>query len=189
MKYIRFGLTAGKIETRHSLDSDALDPALLLTATETLNKLRASAAGVVCHVPGVALYWIGLGLPPIQYRSARTKSLISVSDTSDRSTEFFLMRDNHYVLFRVVPLETAENDPHLFGTIAGSSAAAEVRPPQELRDKRIQAELIAEIKAVASEIWIARPALVCDLIQTYPFSAFTDCFAAAMLLNLETFRD
>lgn len=63
---------------------------------------------------------------------------------------------------------------------------AQVSLPEGQQDKRPMEEQITELKAVAAQIWASRPAFVCHLTRAYSFSAFTDCFSAAMLLNPET---
>lgn len=75
MKFARFSLEAGKINSLQHLEATELDPELLLKATETLTKLRASAVGALLPVPGIASYWIGLGMPPNLYEDADTSTI------------------------------------------------------------------------------------------------------------------
>jgi len=193
MRFRRFTLRAGKIHSQSDRVTEKLDPALLDGAMETLTLLRVSATGDPVPLPGVATCWIGLGLP--NWRPAEA----GVEETTARPrweryarearrTDFYLMRDDGLVLFQVVPATAIENDPALFGTIAGSAAGAQVRLPRWCwwrRDRRTNDQQIAETKAVAAEIWKARPALVSHLPDTHPLSAFVDCFAAALLSNPE----
>lgn len=201
MKFAKFIIPGGQIVSKQEVAVSDLDQALLQRAMEILSQLRADVPGTTYPVPNAPSYSVGLGTPQnITWEELATELTAPGSPTDApmmtreewdeeeqkaRHAEFYIMHGKDNVPFAIFPFSAISDDPALLGTIAGLFAGSHFPLSEEQADSRFMEEQIAEHKTVAAQIWAERPALVSPLEKSYSFTAFTDCFAAAMLLTTD----
>jgi len=197
MKITKFVLHAGRIESTSDLDSEMLNVGLLRDAVVTLERLRQRDSEKTQPIPGTLLsriqgrsFQAGLGFPPAF--SSLTPANLRLSpeqhkqmERSARGEEFYIQLGDQFALFRIVHSTTRENDPGVYGTVAGSHAGAFASLPEDQRGSKPSAEKLAQIRATANQIESARPALIAPPTGKGFCDPFVDCFAAAMLLYPE----
>jgi len=192
MRISKFVVVNGRIEAREVIDSDSLDHALFRMAQNALTSLRETMSVVTDPLPNGPSFTVGLGYPfeaPIPVDRLTPDQIASIENNREetsrasKTTGFFLEHRGVYRFHKVVHSDAEEEDPGLFGFVAGTRAGVLARLPETERNQKTIAEQVAEFQAVEAEVRAARPSMVCTGAGSDPRSVFADCFAAAMLLN------
>ncbi len=206
MKFAKFVINDGRIESRS--DCGTFDPAGFSQALEILTTLRRSTFGAKHLLPDAPAFAVGVGMDangpilgvpgpfdlnlPFDPSGAPSRHLWDASVIRYRPTHFHLkqwaaeanIRCRYQLLHETAP----RDDKGWIGLNIGFST-------RTTRGKMPEQEDWPVFQAAAAKIWKARPSLICFLEKEEPeyrflltdptLVAFTDCFAAAMLLNPE----
>ena len=178
-------LRDGQIALREQLDSEKMNPALMRQVEQVLAALRAAGPGVSVplSLADGSQIMLSLGTTRTEHSEkerrkewqtrfpkndpAEYELLRKQSEEHDRRTSFGLTYQGIRAHYRLVPIDTGEEDSGILDIVAGTSRRTS-NPPQ------------SSVTRIAQEIVGLKPAFIPPKI--YLQSVFGDHFAVAMLI-------
>jgi len=191
-------LRGGSISCWHEMRTTEINRDLLRAAEDALAMLRQGVASVASPIPSGVEMTVALGLPSLGEKHRRRMQddwqqhnpeadpaeyelIRRHVDEHLRRTEFYIEHEGRNYGYTLIPADCDEDDPGLFGAVAGSSLAnnsiGRPRTEKEMDTRRDRH------RAVVREMVALKPAYIVETLSADPPSVFGDHFAAAMLLS------